>query len=175
MMPGRLRTDVLDALVRLRLTLTATRDERVRAELRDVEALLRRQVGPAVPKRDAARLLGVSVTALDRWIDRGCLPAVASAPASKRLGVETSPLLDLATEVARLRRSGRRRGLLSEALRRLGRRERGRRIVYRREVAALPRPNETLEELQRAFAETTPEERVLELAALNRSLDLVLR
>lgn len=162
--------DLLDPIVRLRYALQQTRDPAVRAELRSVEVDLRRQVGPAVPKGAAARLLGISGTALDRWIDRGCVPVVTSPRRSTRLGVETTPLLELATHTYGLRRSGRSRGVVAEALRSLGRRERGRPRVLRYDVARLPRPNVPVEELERHFRETTPVERVLEVDALNRSL-----
>jgi hypothetical protein len=164
-------TELLEPIVRLRLAIQQTREPALRDELRGIEVALRTQLGPAVPKRAAARLLGVSVTALDRWIDRGCVPVVASARGSKRLAVETAPLLELATAVRRLRRGGRTRAVVAEAVRELGWPDRGRRLVFWEDVARLPRPNVTLEELQRRFAETTPEERVLQQAALNRSLN----
>jgi excisionase family DNA binding protein len=157
--------------VRLRLAIRGTRDGALRDELRQVEVALRRELGPAVPKRPAARLLGVSVTALDRWIDRGRLPVVAPGGGSRRLGVETQPLLELATRVRELRRRGRTRGLLAAAMNDLGWPESGRRRVIREDVARLPRPNVSLPELRRSFDETTPEQRVLEIAALHRSLN----
>jgi hypothetical protein len=166
---------LLEATLRLRLAIQRTRDPGLRDELREIEVALRRQLGPAVPKRSAARLLGVSVTALDRWIDRGCVPVVASAGSSRRLAVETVPLLELATSVRRLRRAGRTHALLSEALRDLGWKDRGRRLVLRFDVACLPRPNVSLDELQRQFQETTPEERVLQMAALHRSLNTLVQ
>jgi DNA-binding transcriptional MerR regulator len=156
------------------MAIQQTRDPALRDELREVEVSLRKQLGPSVPKRAAARLLGVSVTALDRWIDRGCLPVVASASGSKRLAVETVPLLNLATTVRRLRRAGHTHAVLSEALRELGFRDRGHRLVFRYDVARLPRPNVSLDELQRQYEETTPEERVLQMAALNRSMNTLL-
>ena len=162
---------LLEPIVRLRQAIQETRDPQLREALRGIEVSLRRQLGPSVPKRAAARLLGVSVTALDRWVDRGVLPVVASAGGSKRLGVETSPLLELATSVHRLRRDGRSRGVLAEAVRKLGWRDRGHRLVLSLDVARLPRPNVPLDELRQQFEETTPEQRVLQLAALNRSMN----
>jgi hypothetical protein len=132
-------------------------------------------LGPAVPKRAAARLLGVSVTALDRWVDRGLLPVVAASREARRLAIETGPLLDVATRVRRLRGAGRRRGVLAEAVREAGFSERGGRLVFGVDVARLPRPNVSLEELQRHFEETTPGERVLQQAALNRSMRTLLQ
>lgn len=165
---------LLEPIVRIRLLLEQVRDPAVREELRTVEVRLRRQLGASVPKQTAAQLLGVSVTALDRWIDRGCIPVVARNRGTSRLGVETEPLLALATAVWRLRREGLERGLLSAALRELGWRARGRRLVFWSDVARLPRPNVSLDELQLQYRESTPEERVRQLAALNRSTNELL-
>ncbi|MDQ4029638.1 MAG: hypothetical protein M3168_01215 [Actinomycetota bacterium] len=169
------RPSLLEPIVRLRLAIAQTRYPALRDELRQIEASLRGQVDPFVAKREAADLLGVSVTALDRWVDRGRIPVVAR-PGLSRLAVETTPLLELAVEVERLRRHGVRRGRLARALERLGRHDSpDGREVLRADVAALPRPNVPARELKRQFEETTPEERVLQLAALNRSLNFVLQ
>ena len=162
---------LLEPIVRLRLAIQQTRDPALRAELRAAEVALRKAVGPRVPKRAAARLLGTSVTALDRWVDRGCLPVVASPRGGKRLALESGPLLDLATRVRLLRRAGRSRGVLAEAVRELGWKDHDRRVVLSFDVARLPRPNVSLDDLQIQFAETTPAERVLQLNTLNRSIN----
>jgi hypothetical protein len=60
--------------------------------------------------------------------------------------------------------------VIAAAIRALNWPERGRRIVYGVDVARLPRPNVSLDELQRQYAETTPLDRVLHVAELNRSL-----
>ena len=164
---------LLEPIVGLRLALQRTRDPALRDELRQVEVELRRQLPPGVPKRVAAALLGVSVTALDRWVDRGRLPVVASARGSQRLAIETAPLLDLATKVEALSRAGARRGLLAKAMDELGWRERGHRDVLRADVACLPRPNVSRDELRQQFEETTPVQRVLQLVALHRSLNVL--
>jgi len=161
---------LLEPIVRLRLAIRRTRDPALRDELRQVEVGLRRQLPAAVPKRVAAGLLGVSVTALDRWVDRGRLPVVATA-GTTRLAIETGPLLELAVAVHDLARSGVTRGVLARALDALGRRDRGERDVVRADVARLPRPNQSRDQLRRQFEETTPEERVLQTAALHRSLN----
>lgn len=164
---------LLEPIVTFRLAIQQTRDPALRADLRASEVALRSALGPRVPKRVAARLLGTSVTALERWVDRGYLPVVASSRGAKRLAIESASLLDLATRVRLLRRAGRSRGVLAEAIRELGWRDRGRRLVYSLTVASLPRPNVSVDELQRQFAETTPTERVLQLAALNRSASVL--
>lgn len=107
---------LLAPIVRLRLAIEETRDAQLRDELREIEVSLRRQLGPSVPKRAAAHLVGVSVTALDRWIDRGHLPVVGSPRGSKRLALETGPLLELATRVRRLRRAGCSHAVVSRAM-----------------------------------------------------------
>lgn len=166
-------TTLLEPIVSLRLAIQGTRDPTVRADLRASEVALRTALGPRVPKRAAAGLLGTSVTALERWVDRGYLPVVASPRGVKRLAIETGPLLDLATRVRLLRREGQSYGVLARAVRDLGWKDRGGRLVLRFDVARLPRPNVSLDELQRQFAETTPAERVLQVAALNRSISVL--
>lgn len=69
-------------------------------------------------KTEAAHLLDVSSTTLEKWIDRGLIPVV-QVPRYKRDRVPARALLVLAGEVKQLRRQGRRRGLLVEALSRL--------------------------------------------------------
>jgi len=73
---------------------------------------------PHCSKADAAGLLEVSAPTLDAWIAKGLIP-VRRYPGFKRDRVPTKPLLALATEVRELRRMGRNRGLLAEALARL--------------------------------------------------------
>jgi excisionase family DNA binding protein len=69
-------------------------------------------------KAEAAHLLDVSTTTLEKWIAQGKLPVVRVRE-YKRDRVPARPLLRLAGEVKELRRLGRRRGLLVEALSRL--------------------------------------------------------
>lgn len=122
-----------------------------------VRRRLRREVGVSVPKRRAAALLGVSVTALERWIRAGRLPVVRR-PGSSREEIDSEALVELATEVTRLREAGRSRGLLAEAFRRL-------------EAEGKPRPklrpNESARELRESYRCTTPLERLREAAELS--------
>jgi hypothetical protein len=69
-------------------------------------------------KAEAASLLEVSAPTLDKWIAMGLLPLVRVRE-YKRPRVPAGPLLELAGEVKELRRMGRKRGLLVEALSRL--------------------------------------------------------
>ena len=70
---------------------------------------------PSYSKAAAAHLLDVSTTTLEKWIVQGRLPVVR-VPQYKRDRVPARPLLRLAGEVRELRRLGRQRGLLVEAL-----------------------------------------------------------
>jgi hypothetical protein len=161
--------DLATSVVQLREAIVKTRDRSVRASLRDVEVRLRRSLGPTIPKKKAAAVLGISVTALDRWVDRGVLPVV-ERPGSSRHELEVRPFLDLAQQVHRLRAEGvATRAPIAPAVERLGLRPRpGGRRVLRLDVAALPRPNISEQELVANFRATTSEERVREAAELSR-------
>lgn len=82
-------------------------------------------------KSEAAHLLDVSTTTLEHWIERDLLPVVR-VPAYKRNRVPAGPLLALAGEVQELRRMGRKRGLLVEALSRLETEDPGWRAEFER-------------------------------------------
>jgi hypothetical protein len=166
---------LIPLIVELRLALKATREPETAGRLRRIENGLRQLLALGVPKAQAARVLGVRATALTRWVDRGRLPLVAS-PHSPRLTIETRPLLDLAEEVERLRRAGVTRSLLATAFAALGWPDdpHGRYII-REEIASLPRSNVPRHRLRKEYERTTPEERVLQLNALSRSLGEVLR
>jgi DNA-binding transcriptional MerR regulator len=69
-------------------------------------------------KAEAASLLEVSAPTLDKWVAMGLLPVVR-VPEYKRERVPARALLALAGEVKELRRLGRKRGLLAEAVSRL--------------------------------------------------------
>jgi hypothetical protein len=69
-------------------------------------------------KTEAAHLLDVSSTTLEKWIARGLIPVI-QVPRYKRDRVPARALLVLAGEIKQLRRQGRHRGLLVEALSRL--------------------------------------------------------
>jgi hypothetical protein len=131
-------------------------DERARRQLRLAELRLREELDGAVPKSVGARLLGVSLTGLERWVDAGRLPVIRRPGGREELAAEA--LLDLAEEVERIREEGTSRGVLAEALRRLERRGLPRRRL---------RPNESGDELRRAYERTAPAERLRETAELS--------
>lgn len=166
---------LLAAIVELRLLVRETREPETRAKLRELEWQLRPLLDAGVPKRQAAAQLGVSVAALDKWIARGRLPVVAKAGSSRRT-VETRPLLELAEQVETLRREGLERGRLSEAFRRLGWPDDpdGEQVV-REEIARLPRPNVSVQQLRADHERIPTAARVVELTHLHRSLNALAR
>lgn len=130
--------------------------ERSRLRLRRAERLLREDMGGSVPKSVAARLLGVSTTALAKWVEAGRLPVVRRPGGREEIDAEA--LLDVAEEVARLREAGSARGVVATALRRLD--ERG---LPRRRL----RPNRPARELRSDYLATTPLDRLEEAAELS--------
>lgn len=76
-------------------------------ELAAVREDLESQLGGTVPRAAAARVLGVSHTALNNWIASGDVPVVFSKQGRKEVPI--SALLDLKERVAEERRSGRRK------------------------------------------------------------------
>ena len=122
---------------------------------------LRSRVGVGVPKRRAAKLLGVSVQALERWARNGALPVVRR-PGSSRELIDTEALLVVAAEVERVREQGVERGALAEALRTL------------RADGRLPRklrPNQSAAELRHEYLHTTPAERLRMAVELSELAD----
>ena len=73
----------------------------LRRELANVREFLETSVGPTVSRAQSARLLGVSQTALDRWIDKDEIAAVIT-PRGRR-EIPLSELVDLVEEVDRAR------------------------------------------------------------------------
>lgn len=143
-------------VVALRRVAEALPEGPERKRVRRVERELRREIGVGVPKRAAARTLGISVTALDRWVARGKLVQV-HRPGSSRGEIDAWSLAVVATEVDRLREQGGERGVVAAAIRAL---EAEGRLPRRM------RPNEHPLVLRRDFLRSTPEERLRELAGL---------
>src|SRR4051794_25095460 len=77
------------------------------AEIAAVREDLESQLGGTVSRSTAARLLGVSHTALNNWIASGDVPIVFSKQGRKEVPIP--PLLDLEEQVAKGRSSGRRK------------------------------------------------------------------
>jgi hypothetical protein len=147
----------IEHVVSLRRAGAAVADPRERRRLKRVERELQRAIGVGVPKRRAAAVLGVSVTALDKWIARGRLPVVRR-PGSSREQIDADALLELAEEVTRAREEGQTRSLLATAFERLAKRGRPRPKL---------RPNQSARELREHYLRTTPSDRVREVAELS--------
>lgn len=97
------RHELLQNIVRLR---RAERELPPNRDLVAVRTALERELGKTVSLRLAARLLGVSHTALRRWTSSGDLPVVVDA--GGRSGVPVAALLDLKEAVDAEREDGRR-------------------------------------------------------------------
>lgn len=83
MKPTRLQTkSAVESILSLR-RLERDAEPDARRQLSDVRALLEELVGPTITRAEAARLLGISQTGLDRWIDRGEIAAVIT-PSGRR-------------------------------------------------------------------------------------------
>ena len=97
------RRHLLENIVRLR---RAERELPPNRDLAAVRTALEDELGETVSLRLAARVLGVSHTALRRWTDAGDLPVVIDRDG--RRGVPVAALLDLRDAVEAERSSGRR-------------------------------------------------------------------
>jgi hypothetical protein len=73
----------------------------LRDELAPVRAFLEDLAGPTVTRAQAARLLGISQTALDRWVGKGEIASVLT-PRGRR-EIPLSELIDLLDEVEDMR------------------------------------------------------------------------
>jgi hypothetical protein len=84
------RLELFENIVRLR---RAGRQSSGNRDIAAVRITLERELGETVSRRLAARILGVSHTALDRWIHSGDLPLVYST--TRRFEIPVPALLDL--------------------------------------------------------------------------------
>lgn len=104
-MPSVARTEQLfHDIVRLR------RAEQAAPTVRDIVTVrshLERELGGSISRSSAARLLGVSHTALQKWINAGDVPVVLTP--SGRSAVPVAALVDLYESVSSERESGRRK------------------------------------------------------------------
>lgn len=97
------REKLLQNIVLLRQAEQKTASVEVAAVREDLEA----QLGGSVSRSQAAKVLGVSHTALNNWIKTGDVPVVITS--SGRREVPIPALLDLAEQVSAARQNGRRR------------------------------------------------------------------
>jgi hypothetical protein len=97
------REKTLENIVRLRKAEQRVEDPEIAAVREDLES----QLGGTVPRSSAARQLGVSHTALNKWIASGDVPVVITRQGRKEVPIPI--LLELRERVAEQRRSGRRR------------------------------------------------------------------
>jgi hypothetical protein len=79
-----------------------------------VRRALESQLGPTLSRSRAARILGVSQTALDRWVAAGQIPIVLTP--GGRGEVPRQFVIEVGETIEELRREGRRRHLLASAL-----------------------------------------------------------
>jgi DNA-binding transcriptional MerR regulator len=102
---------LVDSIVRLR------RAERVPSVASDVAAVrlqLESQLGPTLSRSRASRILGVSQTALDRWVESGQIPVVVT-PRGRR-EVPRQVVIELRESIDRLKTKGITRHPLGAAL-----------------------------------------------------------
>lgn len=102
---------LVDGIVRLR------RAERIPDAAPDVSPVLRdleARLGPTLSRSRAAQILGVSQTALDRWVAAGQIPIVLT-PGGRR-EVPRQLIVELSESIDELRRAGRARHPLAAAL-----------------------------------------------------------
>lgn len=103
----------------------------VRIHIQRVQARRARAASRGVPKAPAARMLGISVNTLDKWIGRGRIRTIQS-PSGRAL-VDAQQVAQLLIGVRVLRQLGRREGLLAAAIQQLERED----PRYQREFAEL--------------------------------------
>lgn len=100
-MNGDQQLELLRSCVALRVQARHVR-ESVRVGLASIEQSLAAQAGPLVRKTVAAKLLGVSVQGLDRYVAKGTVPVEPIAEDSSRMAIPTAEVIDIAYESALL-------------------------------------------------------------------------
>lgn len=103
----------------------------VRTHIRRVQARRARAASQGVPKAPAARMLGISVNTLDKWIGRKRIRTIQS-PSGRAL-VDAQQVAQLLIAVRVMRQLGRSEGLLAAAIQQLERDD----PHYQREFAEL--------------------------------------
>lgn len=94
----------------LALRRAARRGGEIQDELEPVIEDLRGDLEDTMSKSQAAKVIGVSVPTLDKWIEQRIVPVSRAASGRPRVPRDTT--LDLAERVADLRRRGRERNLI---------------------------------------------------------------
>lgn len=155
----------LSDAVELRALARASPDAALQTRLGQIARRRCEDIGPSVPKLRAAQVLGVSLTALDKWIARGAIPVMRRS-SSSRQEVDTNTVIDLAVEIRALQATGRTRGLLATALARLNPADENAPAAAMGTRGFFP---DQTEERRREFALLTPGERVAQAITLSRS------
>jgi hypothetical protein len=106
-------TKLVDGIVRLR---RAERIPEAAVEIAPVRRDLEARLGPTLSRSRVARILGVSQTALDRWVAAGQVPIVVT-PRGRR-EVPRQFVVELREALDELMHEGQRRHLLAKALKR---------------------------------------------------------
>jgi DNA repair photolyase len=101
----------------LALRRTARRGGEIREELEPIIDGLRRDLDETMSKTEAAKVIGVSVPTLDKWIEQRIVPVGRAASGRPRVPRDTA--LDLAERVSDLRDRGRERNLIVAVVHRL--------------------------------------------------------
>ncbi len=104
-------TNLIESILRLR---RAERVQRVAADVGPVRRQLEAELGPTLSRSRAGRVLGVSQTALDRWVGNGQIPVVVT-PGGRR-EVPRQVVIELRESIDRLKGKGITRHPLSAAL-----------------------------------------------------------
>lgn len=107
-------SDAVAEILRLRRA-EQIADPELRDELRSTREFLEEIAGPTVSRAEAARLLGVSQTALDRWVSKEEIPVVMT-PRGRR-EIPLAELVDLLEEVEEVRDGEGRQRPLAAAIR----------------------------------------------------------
>ena len=118
----------------LALRRTARRGGEVRNELEPIIDGLRRDLDETMSKAQAAKVIGVSVPTLDKWIEQRIVPVERAASGRPRVPRDTT--LDLAERVSDLRERGRERNLIVAVVHQLQRDD----STYRSELEKLYGP-----------------------------------
>jgi hypothetical protein len=101
--------------VELRVLARTATDGRTAVQLAAIARRRADDIGRSVPKSQAARVLGVSLTTLDKWVARGALPVLRHG-SSSRDELQTESVIELADHVQALREGGLERALIAAAI-----------------------------------------------------------